>query len=103
MLARETEQLARECSWLLIVYFYETGTLCYMVADLETELLLRRWCLSFSCEKLLKIFPLSLSPDVEVGLDMGRLVQQSRQRQGLSQKDLAVVSGIVIITDYLRM
>ena len=61
--------------------------------------------LVFSCEKLLKNFPLSLclSADVEVGLDMGRLVQQSRQRQGLSQKDLAVVSGIVIITDCLRM
>ena len=75
-------------------------------ADLETELLLHRWCLAFSCEKLLKILsspPLFLSADVEVGLDMGRLVQQSRQRQGLSQKDLAVVSGIVIITDYLRM
>lgn len=32
--------------------------------------------------------------DVHVGLDMGRLIQQSRQKKGLSQKDLAAVSTI---------
>ena len=40
--------------------------------------------------RFLKLFSLSL--DVEVGLEMGWLVQQNRQKQGLSQKDLAVVS-----------
>ena len=30
--------------------------------------------------------------DVHVGLDMGRLIQQARQKKGLSQKDLAAVS-----------
>ena len=32
--------------------------------------------------------------DVHVGLDMGRLIQQSRQKKGFSQKDLAAVSTI---------
>ena len=35
---------------------------------------------------------ISLAADAEVGLEMGWLVQQNRQKQGLSQKDLAVVS-----------
>ena len=33
------------------------------------------------------------SSDVEVGLEMGWLMQQNRPKQGLSQKDLAVVSA----------
>ena len=36
--------------------------------------------------------------DVHVGLDMGRLIQQSRQKKGLSQKDLAAVSTINTFT-----
>ena len=36
---------------------------------------------------------ISLAADAEVGLEMGWLVQQNRQKQGLSQKDLAVVSA----------
>ena len=34
----------------------------------------------------------TLLSDVHVGLDMGRLIQQSRQKNKMSQKDLAAVS-----------
>ena len=40
--------------------------------------------------------PPSLFPDVEVGLEMGRLVQQSREKASLSQRELAVVSEHVV-------
>lgn len=36
-------------------------------------------------------FTLCVAADVHVGLDMGRLIQECRLKQGLSQKDLAAV------------
>ena len=48
-------------------------------------------CKLYSILKTMSIV-LFRSLDVEVGLEMGWLVQQNRQKQGLSQKDLAVVS-----------